>query len=394
MIKIKCRFLLKQKIVYCFFEKLKNILVVFGGDSLEHDISIITGVLVANSISKDKFKPIPCYINKQGFWFIGEKLFDVGYYKNLNEKELKRVALFSGEKKLYQIEKRKIEELFEIYCVINCVHGRCGEDGVIPSIIKASNLPIVSPNVLSSALTIDKSFCKKVLSSFGVLTVKGITLDSRKYFKNAKSWLEKVENEIEFPCIVKPCFGGSSIGVTIANNVQELSKSICKAFSFDDKILIEKFIKDAKEVNCAVYKKGEKLIVSKCLEPNFSSSFFTFDDKYLKSLKEGFEEKEKSISESLERKIIEISKQVYEILELNSIVRIDFLCEDNNVYLNEINSIPGSYAYYMFNDKISSITGLLADLIDETLANFRKENNVIKNFSSSVLSQKEIRSKK
>ncbi len=373
---------------------MRKILIVFGGDSLEHDISVITGVLISNSIDKEKFEPIPCFIDKNGFWYIGKNLFDIGYFKILNVKDLQRVTLLGGEKNLFSVEKNQIKKLFEIFCIVNCVHGRMGEDGVVPAMAQLSNIPIVSPSILSSALTIDKDFCKKVLNAFGVLTVEGLTFNSRKYFKKPNCCMEEVEKTLGYPCIIKPCFGGSSIGVSVANDRKELSACLCKAFSFDDKILVEKFLEGAKEVNCAIYKKGENLIVSRCLEPSFSSKFFTFNEKYLNSLKDDFDEKPKSIDSLLEEKIKQITKKVYDDLELNCVVRIDYLCKDGKVYLNEINSVPGSFAFYAFDDRISSITGLLTDLIEEALSNFRRKNNVFKSFSSSVLNQKNLKSKK
>ena len=157
---------------------MKNVAVIFGGKSVEHDVSIITGVMALNSIDKISFNPIPIYISKDGEWFTSDKLFDLDEYKKLNLEKLKRVTFIQGDNTLYEVKGKKLKKIESIYCAVNCLHGERGEDGSISGLLKLCSVPQTASDILPSALSMDKSACAMMLSSLKIPVLKSITVDS------------------------------------------------------------------------------------------------------------------------------------------------------------------------------------------------------------------------
>ncbi len=364
---------------------MKKIAVIFGGISPEHDVSIITGCLVLNSLDKNKFSPVPIYVTKEGEWLSGDSLFNVSVFKNLNLKKCKRVLFAppTNELRLYKNNK----PLFSVAGVINCMHGGLGEGGAIRGFFELCDIPTLSSPMLSAALSMDKWLTKTLLKALSVKTVDGVKVLRRDFYKDRAAVISDLKKQLDFPVIVKPARTGSSIGVELGKDFDGVEKALLTAFKYDDKVVVEKYLTDFTEINCAAYAKDGKTEVSLCEKPVSFKEILTFNDKYA-GAKDGGERREfpAKISKEISDEIRQITKIVYEAFEFSSIVRMDFLLQKNEVYLNEINSVPGSFAYYLFSSKISGLTDLLTDLLEETFKNYLSKKGSITYFKSSVLS--------
>ena len=360
---------------------MKNVAVIFGGISVEHDVSVITGVLTLNCLKDSGYNQIPIYVDNDGLFYTGEILKDIENYKTLNKKKLKRVTFFSGDNNLYEIKGKKHKSLGAISVAINCTHGEYGEDGSIFGLLKLSKIPLASPSILGASVSMDKYATKLFLKGIGVKYLPCVN------YKTEKD-LFLAEKKLGFPVMVKPARLGSSIGIKKANNSDELIDSVNYALKFDSKILIEKCLENFKEINCAVYKNSKNEIICSPLErPFFNGEILSFDDKY----SSGEREFPANLEKDLTNKIQNISKKVYEELDFTGIIRIDFMVKDKTVYLNEINSVPGSLSYYLFSETFSDFSKILKENLLLAEKNFAKDESLTKKITTSVLNLKGVK---
>lgn len=354
---------------------MKNVAVFFGGTSPEREVSCITGVLTVNSIDKNKYNAIPVFIDGDGKWYSGEILRDLDFYKNKDYKKLIPITLLQGDNKLYSIKKGKLKEFCVLSSVINCLHGEGGEDGSLYGIIKNCDIAFASPNLFASAVSMDKIHTKKVLKGIGVNTLP--------YFIVETDTSLDQDFGLNFPLIVKPALGGSSIGVNKAENKEQLVRAVNYALKFGSRAIIEPLLTDFIEINCAVYTgKNGKIILSECERPLARDKVLSFSDKY----ENGGRVFPADIPKSLSNKIKEISEKVYRELDFLGTIRIDYLVENGKVYLNEINAVPGSLSYYLFNESLSAFTDILTEQIEYSEYLYSREKTVVKNYSSGILS--------
>ncbi len=364
---------------------MKNIIVFFGGLSSEHDVSIITGVLTLNSLDKEKYNPIPVYISKNGEWLYGEELFDVSFFKKNDFKKLKRVTLLCAENTLY-IKGRRLKKIGDIFCAINCLHGLNGEDGTLSGLLRLHNIPLVGSSLFPSSLSMDKDFTKIVLKGLGVKALPCVTVYKENFTKNNEQEISKILEKISYPLIIKPANLGSSIGVKVVNDIKDFIPSLKNAFLYDDKVIVEKYLDNFKEYNCACYKDKNGYKVSQVERPLSLDKILSFKDKYecyAGSLDREFPAK---IDEKLESKIKSTTEKVYRALEFSGIVRIDYLYSNNVLYLNEINTIPGSLAYYLFSQTLKGFTDILSSQIAFSVESFNKFKARKFDYKSGVLS--------
>lgn len=353
---------------------MKNIAVFFGGESVEHDISVITGVLTANSLDKTKFNAIPVYADNEGRWFTGEYLLNPDNYKAFEYKKVKRVTLVSGEKSLFIVKGKKIKKFCDIYAAINCMHGERGEDGSLAGVIKLCKIPFASPPVCASAVSMDKVFTKHALKGLGVKTLPFFAAESVGEATRKKA-------KFGFPVIVKPACGGSSIGIKSADTETELKSAAAFALRFGKKVIIEPKLKDFIEINCAAYGAGEEICVSECERPKGCGDILTFGDKYIS----GERQFPAEIDENISRRIKEITKKVYSQLEFRGIIRIDYFVSGGEVFLNEINAVPGSLSYYLFCKKTADFGRLLTRIIEDSVGEFSAASTEKRRFDSGIL---------
>ena len=354
---------------------MKNIAVFFGGESVEHDISVITGVMTANSLDKEKFNPVPVYISKSGEWFTGEQLFDLDGYKSLDKRRLNRVTLICGENSIYIIKGKKLKKLCEIACAVNCLHGERGEDGSLSGLLNMCKIPLASPPMLPSAISIDKNFTKTVMRALKVKTLDGAVVKGAFEFSD-------MAKTVEYPVIVKPNKLGSSIGVSRAENPDELSSALSYALRFGENALIEPCLEDFTEINCAAYRSSDGSIkVSECEKPVGRTKVLSFGDKY----ENGNRVFPADIEEKISKKIKDVTRKIYSVMGFSGVIRIDYFVTEKQVYLNEINTVPGSLAYYLFCDTLKEFSSMLTDLIEVALKDYAKELTVEKTYESGIL---------
>jgi len=354
---------------------MKNLLIFFGGQSVEHDVSLITGVTTLNAVDKEKYKPYPILVDQNGNWYTGEILFDLDNYKGLDCKKLKRVALFGGDNRLYEIRGKKIKEICAVSVAINCMHGQRGEDGALSGLLSMCKIPLASPNELSSAVSIDKRFTKIAMNGIGVKTLPYV-------FVKSVHDIQKVMDKLKFPVLVKPTFLGSSIGVKSANNQKELFSALLYSMKFGNSAIVEPLLEDFIEINCACFidEKG-KCVVSPCERPVGASSVLTFEDKY----KKGEREFPANIPLAQSQKIQSITKKVYEELGFSGIIRIDYFLKGKEIYLNEINSVPGSLAYYLFSNTMKEFSLVLEKNIRRAEIDYAREQTFQTTYKSGII---------
>ena len=351
---------------------MKNIAVFFGGVSVEHDVSVITGVLTCNSLDKS-FNIVPVYVDGSGEWFMGESLFDPDNYEKLDYKKLTKVSFISGSNKLYAVRGKKLKELCVISSAINCMHGERGEDGCLAGVLKMCGVANASADVYPSALAMDKLLTKRA--------VKGLVNVLPFAIAESVKQAEETCLPFDYPVIVKPVLGGSSIGVRVAETKEELARAVGYALRFGRRVMIEPCLTDFTEINCAAYDCGKGIKVSECEMPVRRTDFLTFSDKY-ESGKRIFPA---DIPKKLSDKIKAITESVYKTFAFTGVIRIDFFVKDGKVYLNEINSVPGSLAYYLFSDTTKGFSAMLNELLEVARINFAEDNTIKKSYDSGIL---------
>ena len=368
-----------------------NIAVVFGGVSCEHDISIITACQVMNVLN-EKHEVIPIYIDKTGIWKTGENLLHIEAFPDKLGKTSE--VMFSTSNDYLYIKKIfscVFKKFLKIDMVFIALHGKNGEDGAVASIFELNGIPYANAGICSSAVACDKAIFKDFIKGINLPAVKSFTLLYEDFKEKKDLYLKTIEKNIGFPLILKPANLGSSIGISVVENSKDLTEKLFQVFQFDYKILIEKFIQEIKEINIALYLKNNKIIVSELEEPIKSKEVLSFKDKYdngektagMASLKRKIPA---DIPKDVKNKIISIAKKCYKSLGLFGICRFDFILDKNNkIYLNEVNTLPGSYAFYLFEPVRKNFQMILEDQILEAKQRSIKKKKLVSTFESSTL---------
>ncbi|MBP5307739.1 MAG: hypothetical protein J6Z34_01225 [Clostridia bacterium] len=366
---------------------VKNVLFVFGGVSCERDISVITGVLALNCTDKNIYNPVPLYITENGC-FTGDKLFDLSFYKARSLDGAEKAALLAGDGNLYSVKRGKLKKLCEIFCAVNCCHGLNGEDGCVAGLVRLSGIPFASPDMLASSVYMDKAAAKYYLSGLGVDILPYKTVEKPAFYRNRELVLSSVERNMEYPVIVKPARLGSSIGIKRADNRDRLIEAIEYALKFDGRIIIEKALCDFIEINCAAYRHKGRIIVSECENPKAGGDMLSFEDKYGSGLKHALSRDfPADIPKETSDKIKAITELVYRETYACGVIRIDYLLtRGGEIYLNEVNTVPGSLALYLFRNSVSEFGQVLSELIEEGVRERRDFDNGTFVYPSNVLS--------
>ena len=366
----------------------ENLIVLFGGVSSEHDISIISALQAIKHINTAFYNVIPVYLSKNYKWYVGKGLDDIQTYSNLDYKKLTEVCLVSGSNYLHYKKFGVFKPKIKIDFALPILHGVNGEDGKIMALLNLCKIPYSSADFIESGLALDKCLFKQYIKGLGVKTALAETIVDYRYYDNPERELDCVLKSIKFPLIVKPSTLGSSIGITVCNNKTELEKALQSAFKLCNKVLIEEYLTDIVEINVALLLDGGNVIVSELEQPIKNAEILSFENKYLN--KQGSMAGvdriiPAPINDDVKSEIINIAKLVYFNMGLKGVVRFDFILHNDEVYLNELNSIPGSLAYYLFKPVGIAYAELLNLLIKNGFKN--SENLYSKNycFSSSVL---------
>ena len=363
-----------------------NVAVIFGGVSCEHDISIITGEQLISYCDDGRYNVIPIYIDKSGMWWTGDNLKDIDNFK-VSLRKSKQCSILPCSNELFLLKGKKCKSYVKIDVAILCLHGKNGEDGAIPALLELSQIPYSSCGISASAICLDKGICKKMCKAIDIPVVRGNVV-SENCWSNKDDLLQCV-NDLDFPVILKPCRLGSSIGISICKNECEFENRLLDAFKYDDCVLIENFVDIEKEINIAVFDDKGEIVFSDTEEPVRHDEILSFDEKYRKN-SGGFEAIKRIspaiISEDLERKIKSLAEKCYRNFNLFGIVRFDFILDKaGNLYLNEINTIPGSMANYLFDREKYSYRKLIDIMISNAIHRRKLNDKLIKTIDTDVI---------
>lgn len=351
---------------------MQTLALVYGGESCEHDISVITA-LGAYNMAKARYQIYLVYLKNGCFW-TGDALKDPQFYSSPDFSKLKETWFTKG----YMAVKKRLGRVayFKVNCALMCNHGGVGEDGSLSGYFEVADVPYTASGVFGSSLCMDKIYAKMLLEKF-----KFPVVNYRVYRKGYRC--EKLE-ELGYPVIIKPARLGSSVGIAYANDRKELEEGLAFASKFDGKILVEKALCDFQEYNCAVCEGEGEIVVSEVERPIFDHEYLDFYDKYADS-ENSRREIPAQIDDKLRDKIKRITKELYLLLELKGAVRVDFLYADKKLYVNEINTIPGSLACYLFVPVGLKGVDVIGMAVDGAIADFNKKRALTRDFASDVL---------
>ena len=375
----------------------KSVGIIVGGKSVEHEVSIITGLQVFDNIDKAVYEPSIIYIQKDGRWYVGNSLHNIDNYKNKNFDDAYEVlpGFNNGKLKLYphpEIKQgffSKKHTTYEIDIVFPAVHGTNAEDGALHGMFQMNGIPCAFGSVLSSAVGMDKVIMKNVFQSNNLPMVDYTWFYRSSFEESKEAILEEIE-KIGYPMIVKPANLGSSVGISKASNMDELMFSIQVAMSYDRKVIVEKCVENAREINCAVLGFENELTASLCEEPVGWQEFLTYEDKYVDKKKGASESKRRIpaiIEKEVEDKIKNYAKETFKAVDCCGDARIDFLYDGNNIYVNEINTIPGSIAFYLWEGMGISFTDLVSKIIEYAEIQQEQRNENIVSYDIDLLNK-------
>ena len=379
-----------------------RVAMMFGGKSVEHEVSVISGIQAYMSMDTDKYDVIPVYMTKNNEMYIGDSLGDIESYKNIDEllKKSQRVIMINedGRVKLVQYPVKKLGKNVEvgIDVAFPVVHGTNVEDGGFQGYLKTMGIPFVGCDVTASAIGMDKYITKLVLkeSNVPVLDARLYTLSD---YADMESMMNDIENVFGYPVIVKPVNLGSSVGISVAKSRVELANSVDDAFRYATKVLVEHAITNLREINCSVLGDENDAIASECEEPLHTKDILSYEDKYVSNAKGSGSKGMASVSRRIpaeltpekREEVRELAVRSFKALGCNGVSRIDFMidADTDKLYFNEINTIPGSLAFYLWEPVGVPYKELLDRMIQLALKRERTEESLTFTFDTNILNQ-------
>lgn len=353
-----------------------NIGVFFGGCSTEHEISVISASQAMSAIDRSVYDVTPVYITKQGHWYTGEALFDVSNYRDIPSLLEKCTEVYMEPvRDDYNLYTRK-KKLFgsNVYTTLDVaipvLHGAYGEDGTFEGILDAIAIPYAGCNVLASANGMDKITMKMILQACDVPVVDYVWFTDKQWFAQKDALIAKIEKELDYPVIVKPANLGSSVGIGRAKDRTQLIDRINDAERYSTRIIVEHMIENLHEVNCSVLGDCDDYKTSVCEEPIKSGEILSYEDKYMGGTKgaKGMQASQKRIPADLPVEVSDrirfLAGETFRVLSCHGVSRVDVIidADNGNIYVNEINTIPGSLSFYLWE-----ATGLPFDKLMDTL---------------------------
>ena len=376
-----------------------NVAVFFGGRSVEHEISVISALQAINAFDSEKYNVIPVYIAKTGRWYTGDPLLNIRNYKDMDALVKKCTEVFMrpeyGDYNLYSAATSLFSKgnkvVAPIHVVIPVLHGTNGEDGVFEGLLDTIGIPYAGCNTLASSNGMDKITMKMILRSEGLPVVDYVWFTDKQWYSSPDEMIARVEKELGYPVIVKPANLGSSVGISKAADRDSLRDSLENAARFSQRLIVEKMIADLQEINCSVLGDADEHQSSVCEEPVRSGEILSYEDKYMggsaskKGTGSGMESSERRVPadlpEATSEKIRHLAGETFRVLSCHGVSRIDVMIDraDGNIYINEINTIPGSLSYYLWEASGIDFPTLMDTLVK--LALRRKRDNDRKTFT-------------
>ena len=394
-----------------------RVAVLFGGKSVEHEVSVISGIQALEHLDAQKYDPTPVYITRDNEMYIGADIGKIDAYRDIPGlvARSQRVIFVNQGGDVCLAELPSGKTVRQIDVVLPVVHGTNEEDGVLQGHLRTIGVPFAGCDVAASAVGMDKAFQKTIVREAGVPVLDCIVLYTGDYTV-IEATMDRCEAEIGYPLIVKPACLGSSVGIGIAKDRKELEKCLDDAFSYADKILVERAVTNLREINCSVVGDMGSARASVCEEPMHTGTFLTYEDKYgggsgggAKGMKgapangaagsssssggqsQGMVELARKIpapiSDETTALIQDYSVRAFRAMNCAGVVRIDYILdsETGEVFLNEINTIPGSLAFYLWEATGTSYPELLDELIRIALRRHRNEDALSFSFETHIL---------
>ena len=370
-----------------------NVGVFFGGRSTEHEISVISASQAMSAINKDKYYVTPIYISKQGKWYTGEALLDIANYKDIPSllKKVEEVYMAPqyGDYNLYRVKKPMFGSavLTTLDVVIPVLHGTNCEDGIFEGVLETIGIPYAGCNTLSSANGMDKITMKMILHACDIPVVDYVWFTDKQWFSQRDALIEKIEGKLGYPVIVKPANLGSSVGIGRAVNREQLIEKIDGAEIYSTRIIVEHMVEELQEINCSVLGDCDEYRTSVCEEPIKSGEILSYEDKYMGGSKgaKGMQASQKRIPAELPDEVTKriqfLAGETFRVLSCHGVSRVDVIIDrsNGNIYVNEINTIPGSLSFYLWE-----ATGIPFDKLMDTLVDLalkRKRESGMKTVS-------------
>lgn len=341
-----------------------NVAVFFGGRSVEHEISVISALQAIYAFNKEKYNIIPVYISKQGRWYTGDNLLDIRNYRDLKKVVEDAEEVFMrpefGDYNLYKantgIFSKKNPVVAELHVALPVLHGTNGEDGIFEGVLETIGIPFAGCDTMSSANGMDKITMKMILRESGIPVVDYVWFTDHQWQREKDRIISEVEVKLGYPVIVKPANLGSSVGIGKASDRAGLIEKINNAEKFSQRIIVEHMIEQLKEINCSVLGDADDHQSSVCEEPIKTGDFLSYEDKYMGGSKTtaGMQASDKRIPadlpESVSEEIRRMAGETFRVLSCHGVSRVDVMIDekDGRIYVNEINTIPGSLSFYLW----------------------------------------------
>ena len=369
--------------------------VMYGGESVEHEVSIISAVQAMHNLDEEKYDIIPIYMGKDKVWYTGKQLMDIELYKDMDllKRYAKQVVLYKkGNEFVLQNVKgfRRIVNTVDL--ILPVVHGSGVEDGSIQGFLETIGIPYVGSDVLGSALGQDKVVMKEVMKAHDLPVVPYTSIYD--YEMNSFDEVIKKVRKVGYPVIIKPANLGSSVGITIAHEIDELENALKEAFMYENKVVVEKKIEQITEINASVIGDYEYSEVSALEEVMGEDEILSYKDKYMGSSKKtkGMASTNRiipaRIDEKETEKIKEYAKETFKVLNLSGVARIDFLIDKKtkDIYVNEPNTCPGSLSFYLWDACGKKYSELLDDIINIAIKDYKNKDSKVHSFETNILS--------
>ena len=372
--------------------------VIFGGKSVEHEISIVTAIQAMEQIDHEKYDVVPIYITKDLVWYTGGCLRYIDSFKDydLLKRYAKKVNLINKDGRfILQSTGLFKREIDYIDLAFPLVHGRGTEDGSLQGYLEVTGVPYIGSDVYSSAVGQDKVFMKQILEANNINVVKYTWFTNDDYAKNKEEIFQKI-NEMHYPLILKPSSLGSSVGIEVVKQKEELDAAIDRVLKYDDKAMVEELLSDIREFNCGVLKSNGRIQVSTVEEILNDKDYRKYSDKFIWDNDDNAVVKRvfpADISSKLEEEIKKTSQDTFRILNNSGVARIDFLYDNKakKLYVDEINTIPNFLTHHMWGELNITYKTLIDLLITDTINKFKRRDTMNLTIDSDIL--KKITSK-
>jgi len=381
--------------------------VIFGGRSTEHEISVLSAQQAMAAVDTDRYDIIPVYITKTGHMYTGPKLINPGA-ENFRDipallKESTEVYLrpVYGDYNLYPanpttslFSRKGAEPVATLDVVLPVLHGSNVEDGIFEGVLQTIGIPYAGCDTLSSANGMDKITMKMILASDGIPVVDFVWFTDRQWFNSRDELVERIESRLGYPVIVKPANLGSSVGIGAAANREELLDCVEEATRYSSRIIVEDMVENLKEINCSVLGDADDYETSVCEEPIKTGEFLSYGDKYMGGSKsaKGMQASARRIPADLPKEVSDrirfLAGETFRVLSCHGVSRVDVMmdADSGKIYVNEINTIPGSLSFYLWEASGLNFTALIDRLVSLALRRKRAMDSKTVSYSQNIFS--------